>query len=362
MSNRHQRRADEAAARRSRAPQNPPPTPAPFREVDSLLDAMVDGNEYGSLSGLNSTQPDLVPEIRRALTELETIRGRKSLVYAANVIKSNVDEIDIRLADNLPFAELVASVPAAIRDIDIVLVTPGGSVEQVSQFVRALRPRFDSVEFILPYMAMSAGTLWAMAGERVWMDDRAFIGPVDPQVRSRSGGHLPAQALLALLDTIGQIAQRAVAANQPIPPHLVLLLNAMDQTALGAAMTATRYFQAQLEQYLYDFKFRSWTHRATSGVLVDDVYKRRRAQEVAAIFCDHQRWNNHAHPIHRDAAYTQLQVKIDAIEQVPGLQRAVRRLWALLHFIFERADVAKMIMSTDYASIRSKVSNTGVAQ
>jgi len=45
--------------------------------------------------------------------------------------------------------------------------------EQVTLFVDAIRAKFQSVEFILPYKAMSAGTLWALSGERIWMDRRA---------------------------------------------------------------------------------------------------------------------------------------------------------------------------------------------
>jgi ClpP class serine protease len=86
--------------------------------------------------------------------------------------------------------------------VDVMVVTPGGVGQQVSQFVNALRKRFTSVEFILPYMCMSAGTLWALSGDRIWMDSRAFIGPIDPQVRSKSGEFVPAQSILILLERI----------------------------------------------------------------------------------------------------------------------------------------------------------------
>jgi serine dehydrogenase proteinase len=49
---------------------------------------------------------------------------------------------------------------------------------------------------------MSAGTVWALSGDEIWMDERATLGPIDPQVPGRDGRFLPAQALLALIEEI----------------------------------------------------------------------------------------------------------------------------------------------------------------
>lgn len=38
---------------------------------------------------------------------------------------------------------MVNSVPVDVKEVDVVLVTPGGLANQVNTFVTALRPRFD---------------------------------------------------------------------------------------------------------------------------------------------------------------------------------------------------------------------------
>jgi hypothetical protein len=44
---------------------------------------------------------------------------------------------------------------------------------------------------------------------------------------------------------------------------------------------------------------------------------------------------------------------IDRPEEVAGLQRAMRRSWALAHWIFDNSSVAKMIVSQGYGYVRS---------
>jgi Serine dehydrogenase proteinase len=210
-----------------------PAGPAP-RAVASLLDEMVDGNEYGSIVALRPENGDLVPELRRGITELEAIRGRRCICYVANVIK-DLQDTSISASDHLPFNEMVDKVSDG-EAVDVFLVTPGGFAEQVTLFVDALRSKFKSVEFILPYKAMSAGTLWALSGERIWMDRRACIGPVDPQVPSSDNRLVPAQALLTLLEKIQTTGNEALKRKQNPPWAYIRLLDQMDQRQLGAAL------------------------------------------------------------------------------------------------------------------------------
>src|SRR5262249_42703374 len=153
-------------------------------------------------------------------------------------------------ADHLPFVEMIAGVAPEARAVDVFLATPGGSGQQVTQFVEALRGRFDSVEFIVPYKAMSAGTLWALSGDRIWMDGRAYLGPIDPQVTGKDGNFVPAQALLTLLNMIQGAGQDALSKGQQPPWSYVVLLKEMDQRQLGAALTGSGWVIGQASQFL----------------------------------------------------------------------------------------------------------------
>jgi hypothetical protein len=331
-----------------------PPSGMPMpKQVPSLLDIMEDGNEYGSI--VPYVQPgDLVVELRRALSEIEQIRGRPCLCYAANLVRP-VPDTSIQASDHLPFAEMVGRVPASEKKVDVLLATPGGSGEQVTLFVEALRPRFDEVDFLIPYKAMSAGTLWAFSGDRIWMDaERAFLGPIDPQVPASDGQFVPAQALLALLARIQQEGAEALQKGQQPPWTHLQLLKHMDQRQLGAAMSASQYVVDIAAQYLERYKFRGWTtHRTTNpGTPVTPQDRKERAVAVADQLCSHERWRAHGHAISRDVLWKELHVEIDQPEKVPGLQRAMRRMWALLYYTFDRGIVAKLLFSNAYVMVR----------
>ena len=66
--------------------------------------------------------------------------------------------------------------------LSIVLNTPGGSVEVAEKLVLLTRYHYAEVYFIIPDSAMSAGTVWCMSGDKIFMDYSSAVGPVDPQV------------------------------------------------------------------------------------------------------------------------------------------------------------------------------------
>lgn len=324
--------------------------------VPSLLDRMQLGNEYGSIVSLRPSSGDLVPETRRAIQEIEAVRGRRCLCYVANVIK-DITDTSIHPSDHLPFNEMVEKIPEGINDIDVFLVTPGGYAEQVTQFVDALRSHFNSVEFILPYKAMSAGTLWALSGEEIWMDRRAFIGPVDPQVRASDGSLIPAQSLLTLLREIQNSGAAAMSKKENIPWAMIRLLDSMDHRQLGHAISSTEYVINIAADYLEKYKFSRWSTHSTTGAAVTLEERHDRALEVAKAICDNKRWKAHGHAINRDTAYSELKIKVKKIEDIPGLERVVRRLWALFCYVFDKSSSAKIMISNEYSYVRRVVKN-----
>jgi hypothetical protein len=76
---------------------------------------MTDGAEYASLLGVQAGGLDLASEIRRGVAEIETARQRPLILYVANTIKPVTGvNAGIVLADDVPFAEMVQSIPPAV--------------------------------------------------------------------------------------------------------------------------------------------------------------------------------------------------------------------------------------------------------
>lgn len=74
----------------------------PTKIVNSLLDSMRDGNEYGSI--VDASPPaelDLFDEIIKGLEAIENIRHHPCLVYAGNVVRRDSGDQGSRVI--LPF-------------------------------------------------------------------------------------------------------------------------------------------------------------------------------------------------------------------------------------------------------------------
>jgi hypothetical protein len=329
----------------------PKPPPGP-EMVDSLLARMEDGNEFGSIVSLMPKDGNVVPELRKGLAEIERARGRPCVCYVANTLHP-MPGTSIESSDDLPFNEMIARVSAGSNSVDVLLVTPGGSGQQVSQFVNTLRPRFGSVEYLLPYMCMSAGTLWALSGDKIWMDRRAFIGPIDPQVRLPDGQFIPAQSLLTLLDKIQKEGEEALKKGSQPSWSNIRLLDNIDGRHIGNAITMSNYSIKLASSFLAQYKFKGWTKRDPSGEAVTEEYRKEKADKVATKLCSNDYWKSHAHGISRDVADAELRIQIDKVETDPAFERALRRFWALLYWTFDKGTVSKMFLSQNYVVVRN---------
>ncbi len=68
------------------------------------------------------------------------------------------------------------------RPIDLILHTPGGLVLASLQIARALARHPGPVRALVPYYAMSGGTLLALAADEIVMSPHAVLGPLDPAI------------------------------------------------------------------------------------------------------------------------------------------------------------------------------------
>jgi ClpP class serine protease len=79
--------------------------------------------------------------------------------------------------------------------VDIILHTPGGLVLAALQIARAIRDHKARVTVFVPHLAMSGGTLIAMAADEIVMSPHAVLGPIDPQI-----GQYPAASIIRAVE------------------------------------------------------------------------------------------------------------------------------------------------------------------
>ena len=318
---------------------------------NSFMDVMVDGIEFESLCKYQFEDVNISNELRRSIEEVETARGKRAICYFANLF---AQYNSINEADDLPFTEMVNAIPDDVREIDVLLVTPGGSGAQAANFVSTLRKRFDTVNFIVIDKAMSAGSILIMSGDEIVMSKESKFGPIDPQIPSKDGRYVPAQSILR---TIGDIQSRGAVklanGEQPNWTDIQILRN-ISATEIGNALTSSQYSIDLVKRYLHDFKFRNWATHSTSGLPVTPDERQQRAQEIATALCDHQRWNSHSYAISRDEAKDVCRLKICNAEDIEGLERAMRRLRALLSWMGHKKAYVKIFASREYFIIHNR--------
>jgi hypothetical protein len=314
---------------------------------------MKDGREFESLLKYSYKNLNIMNEIINSLQEIETAHGHPVICYVANTVSPNLKaDNSINSEDELPINELIASVPKDSDAVDMIVVTPGGSAQEVDKIVNSLRSRFNSVSFILPAEAMSAGSILIMSGDEIIMNATSYFGPIDPQVIGRNGSYVPSQSILELIAVIQMRGQELIDKGQnPLWTDLQIL-NHMDPREIGVALAGSNYSITLVQRYLNDYKFKKWT-KHSNGTIVTDDERRKRAGEIASTLCDHAQWKVHGHGITRDVAKKTLKLEITHTETIQGLDRAIRRFWALMYWVFQNTTIYKLYASPDYFVARN---------
>ena len=87
------------------------------------------------------------------------------------------------------------------ENLDLIIHSPGGSLEAAEQIVQYLRAKYKYIRAIIPQNAMSAATMLACACDEIVMGKQSAIGPIDPQMTlTKANGvaySLPAHSILA---------------------------------------------------------------------------------------------------------------------------------------------------------------------
>lgn len=148
--------------------------------------------------------PDFDAVRRKYLRLLHRHTGRNVILYASGwQQKENApaNAVSITDEDIQGFMEVCAGLKGA--NLDLILHSPGGSLETAEAIVKYLRSKFSHIRIIVPQLAMSAATMIACAGDEIVLGKHSFLGPTDPQLLLTTPLGLrfvPAQAVLDQFD------------------------------------------------------------------------------------------------------------------------------------------------------------------
>jgi ClpP class serine protease len=140
-------------------------------------------------------QAQIMAQRRKILQRLEQERGTKiiTLIHRKEPWLEPEEESSIVIEDSEKVLLEIHKTPKD-KPIDMILHTPGGLVLAVEMIASALKKHPAKVTAIVPFYAMSGGTLIALAADEIQMEDFAVLGPLDPQINGMASG-----AILELL-------------------------------------------------------------------------------------------------------------------------------------------------------------------
>ncbi|MEX1109943.1 MAG: hypothetical protein WEC00_13610 [Dongiaceae bacterium] len=154
------------------------------------------------------------------MRRLHTLTKRNVIIYYSGwlqkpeLVRERGVPFGISDADKNGFMSVINGLDRK-RGLDLILHTPGGDMAATESLVDYLRAMFDDdIRAIIPQLAMSGGTIMALACREIVMGKESSIGPIDPQF-----GSMAAIGLLQEFERIRQEIQKdhsAVLLWQPI--------------------------------------------------------------------------------------------------------------------------------------------------
>lgn len=212
----------------------------------------------------------------------------------------------------------------------IILTTPGGSAIAVERYVNIIRQHYKIVNFIVPDYAYSAGTIFCMSGDDIYMDYYSVLGPIDPQVQNRDGNFV---AALGYLDKVNELVEKA--RNNTLTQAEFLILKEIDLAELRSYEQAKELTIDLLKKWLVKYKFKNWiihqTNSSLKGKTVSYNEKQKRAEEIADKLSDNNIWKSHARSINIEVLEKELRLKIHDYTNEHDLRDRIRNYYLLLN-------------------------------
>lgn len=254
---------------------------------------------------------------------------KDSLLRLEGVLESDVlcffgPIVDGQENDMLSIVESLSNDPNKRDKLSIILTTNGGSAMAVERYVNIIRKHYSKVAFIVPDYAYSAGTIFCMSGDEIWMDYFSVLGPIDPQVPNKDGKYVPA---LGYLDKVNELLDKA--RQGTLTQAEFLILKDFDLAELRKYEQAKELTISLLKKWLVKYKFKNWNvhHSNNSPVTIEE--KEQRAQQIAESLSDNNKWKSHGRPINiEDLEF--LKLKIEDYSEMKDERKHIRDYYTLM--------------------------------
>ncbi|MCU1240977.1 MAG: hypothetical protein JWO71_1703 [Candidatus Acidoferrum typicum] len=293
---------------------------------------------YSEYLDKNLPFDDLTKERKKQLARIAKARGRDILVYASASNKASQAPVALDNSDLLPINDQLSNLNG--HAIDVLLETGGGSGETAEDIVRILYLKYNSVAFIVPGMAKSAGTIMVMGGDEILMEPgSSSLGPIDAQIQWE-GKVFSAEAFLKGLERIKEEVTSLNSLNRAYIP----ILQRISPGEIQNAENALSFAKDLVTKWLQEHKFQEWNEHRTHnpGTPVTAEEKAKRAEDIADNLCNHSEWLSHGRSIKMNDLQS-IGLEITDYSKDKELSDGIRRYHILLQMTFDTTGIYKII-------------------
>lgn len=153
-------------------------------------------------------------------------------------------------------------------NLDLIIHSPGGSLEAVEQIVLYLRAKYQHIRAIIPQNAMSAATMLACACDEIIMGKHSAIGPIDPQITfpMQNGNPFTAPAH-SILNEFNQ-AKAEILVNPGVAPLWIPKLSNWPAGILDICNNTIKLSKEKVKKWLTLYMFRNQSNGADTADVI----------------------------------------------------------------------------------------------
>jgi len=295
----------------------------------------------GILSRKTRAQDDVRREYLKKLSDLT---GRDTILYASAFSSPKSPQIPgmvltITLDDVQGFMSALHGLKGS--ELDLILHSPGGSMEAADQIVQYLRRKYSHIRAIIPQNAMSAATMIACACDTIVMGKHSAIGPIDPQVSFPTTTGTFTSPAQAILDEFEQ-AKSEIKKDPSVIPLWASKIQAYPHGFLQMCQTTLNLAKEKVEEWLSLYMF----HGDTDGG--------KKARDIAQWLGNAKEHKTHGRPIGIDQAIEH-GLKVEILEDKDDLQDAVLSVFHATVVTFQVTDCVKMVENQNGRGVYSQI-------
>ena len=257
-------------------------------------------------SSTGGDSPDFDGIRRKYLLNLHRYTGRNVILYASGWIqKPGTPPYLVSVGDDDISALMEVVWGLQGEDLDLILHSPGGSLDAAEAIVSYLRTRFSNIRVIVPQFAKSAATMIACAADEIVLGNHSFLGPTDAQINVATPlgpRFVPTQAVLDQFDRAKQECADPAKLAAWVP-----MLNQYGPDLLVRCETALELSRELVKTWLETYMFNGAPNASQT------------AEIISSWFADHRNFKSHGRHLSRNELVKQ-QLKVTALEDDQTLQ------------------------------------------